>query len=255
MLGLAAILGVVVGGVSFGFAGFAFALFATSALALARPPQVVIPTVMLLADTLALPLLWEHRAHLRRDLLRAVPPLAPWSLPLLLVGVGLGTFLLGRLTPAVGRLALAVVVLAFVGFQALRPPGHAATDAAVGGTGAGAGVALGAGLLDGWLGTGGVVIAVYLTWKRFAPAAFIAAMLVYFLGTDLLRAGSYAAFGYWTRATFDLYLSALPIALVGYVGGVALRRVLVPPAAFRAVVLLLLSVYALALIRAGLLPE
>jgi len=100
-----------------------------------------------------------------------------------------------------------------------------------------------------------VAIAAYLTWKRFAPAAFIAAMLVYFLGTDLLRAGSYAAFGYWTRATFDLYLSALPIALVGYVGGVALRRVLVPPAAFRAVVLLLLSVYALALIRAGLLPE
>lgn len=255
MLGLPAALGVLAGGVSFGFAGFAFALFATSALALARPPQVVIPTVMLLADTLALPLLWEHRAHLRRDLLRAVPPLAPWSLPLLLVGLGLGTFLLGRLTPAVGRLALAVVVLAFVGFQALRPPGHAATDAAVGDTRGRAGVALGAGLLDGWLGTGGVAIAAYLTWKRFAPAAFVAAMLVYILGTDLLRAGAYAAFGYWARATFDLYLSTLPMALVGYVGGVALRRVLVSRATFRAVVLLLLTVYALALIRAGLLPE
>ena len=255
MLGLPAALGVLAGGASFGFAGFAFALFASSALALARPPQVVIPAVMLLADTLALPLLWEHRAHLRRDLLRAVPPLAPWSLPLLLVGVGLGTVLLGRQSPAVGRLALAGVVLAFVGFQALRPPGHASADAAVGGVGTRGGVALGAGLIDGWLGTGGVVIAVYLTWKRFAPAAFIAAILVYFLGTDLLRAGAYAAFGYWTRATFDLYLTALPIALVGYVGGVALRRVLVSPTAFRAVVLLLLTVYALALIRAGLLPE
>lgn len=81
MLGVESVLGLFVGGVSFGFAGFA--LFATSALALASPPQVVVPAVMLIADTLTLPLLWEHRSHLRRDLLRDVPPFAPWSLVLL----------------------------------------------------------------------------------------------------------------------------------------------------------------------------
>jgi len=68
--GLVSTLGVLVGGVSFGVAGFAFALFAVASLALSSPPQVVVPAVLLLADTLALPLLWEHRRNLRVSVLR-----------------------------------------------------------------------------------------------------------------------------------------------------------------------------------------
>lgn len=93
--------------------------------------------MLLLADTLALPLLCEHRSNLRRDRLRAVPPFAPWSLPLLLIGIGAGTLLLGRVTPAVGRAALAAVVLAFVAFQCVRP-GRGAPPKETGGAGAAA---------------------------------------------------------------------------------------------------------------------
>ncbi len=253
MLGVESVLGLFVGGVSFGFAGFAFALFATSALALASPPQVVVPAVMLMADTLALPLLWEHRRHLRRDLLRDVPPFAPWSLVLLIAGILLGTLALGGISSAVGRLALAVVILAFVASQVSRPLWSSPSNPVVGGARTGAGVALFGGFLDGWLSTGGVAIAVYLTWRRFAPGVFIAGILVYFLVTDILRAISYTAFGYWPPVTFELYLRAAPIALAGYVGGVALRRFFVPSAAFRAVVLLILTAYGLALIGRALL--
>lgn len=34
-----------------------------------------------------------------------------------------------------------------------------------------------------------------LTWRRFAPGVFVAAILVYFFGTDFLRVISYTAFG------------------------------------------------------------
>jgi hypothetical protein len=248
-----ATLGVFVGGLSFGFAGFALPLFANAALVLVMPPQVVIPAVMLVSDTLALLLLWEHRNDLRRERLRTVPPFAPWALPSLLIGVALGGFLLGRVTPAVGRFALALVVFGFVAFQLLRraPSGD---ERGAGDWKTAAGAALGGGLVDGWLGTGGVIIAIYLTWRRLAPGAFVASILVYFLTSDALRVLNYAGFGYWTRATFDLYVKTFPIAFAGYLGGVALRRVLSSPTVFRRVVLLLLTVYALALIRSALQP-
>lgn len=255
MLDVGSALGVFIGGVSFGFAGFAFALFATSALSLASPPQVVVPVAMLLSDTLALPLLWEHRRYLGEHRLREAPPFARWSAVLLVVGVVLGTILLGGMTPAVGRLALAVVILAFVGVHAARPLGRAGSPGEVGPApaGTGAGVALLGGFMDGWLSTGGVVIALYLTWRRFAPGVFVAAILVYFLVTDSLRVITYTAFGHWSAATVELYLRALPLALGGYAAGVILRRFVLPAGAFRAGVLLILTVYGLALIGRTLL--
>jgi hypothetical protein len=249
--GVVSTLGVLAGGLSFGLTGFAFALFATASLALSSSPQVVVPTVLLLADTLALPLLWEHRGRLRSPRLRTVPPFAPWSLPLLLAGIGAGTLLLGRVGPVVGRSALAAVVLAFVAFQCVRPgrgPRPAETGEA-GEVGVAATVALAAGILDGWLGTGGPAIVVLLTWKRFAPADFMAAVLTYFLLADLPRAVVYAVAGYWTRGVLALYLRTLPVALAGYAGGVALRRTLVSPPVFRPVVLALLALLGLALLR------
>lgn len=241
MLGFGSALGVFVGGVSFGFAGFAFALFATSALSLASPPQVVVPVAMLLSDTLALPLLWEHRRYLHEHRLREAPLFARWSAVLLVVGVVLGTILLGGMTSAVGRLALAVVVLAFVGLRAARPLGRAPSRGEVGPAPAwaGAGVALLGGFMDGWLSTGGVVIALYLTWRRFAPGVFVAAILVYFRPL--------------VAETLALYVRVVPIALAGFIGGVVLRRFLVPSWAFRAVVLFLLTAYGLALIGRALL--
>lgn len=242
-----------VGGVTFGFAGFAFAVFATAALTLAIPPQTAIPAVMLLGDTLALPMLWRHRRHLDRALLRTVPPFTPASLALLVVGLTLGAFLLGRVPPDVGRLALATVILAFVVFQIIRR--RVAGAAAVPRwNGAGA-AGFGGGLMDGWLSTGGVVVAMFLAARRLEPERFIAAIVAYFLATDVVRASIYSALGYWTAATVALYCRAVPIALAGFAAGILLRRFLASDAIFRGAVLVLLTVYAIALIgRAVLAP-
>ena len=86
------------------------------------------------------------------------------------------------------------------------------------------------------------------TWRELAPRDFVAAILVYFLATDLVRIPAYALWGYWTRETVSLYVRAAPIALGGYVGGIALRRTMVSPAVFRIVVLVLLTVYGLVLL-------
>lgn len=236
-----------VGGVSFGFAGFAFAVFATASLSLASPPQVAIPAVMLVADTLALPALWLHRAHLGPVRKRKVPPFTPASLALFVVGVVSGALLLGRVPANAGRLTLALVILAFVAFQVRRaftvptpaPPTRWWRGPAAAG--------FGGGLVDGWLGTGGVVIAMFLATRRLPPESFVAAIVAYFLATDVMRAVAYGVLGYWAADVLTLYLRTVPVALAGYLLGMALRWVLASDRVFRAVVLVLLTAYALAL--------
>jgi uncharacterized membrane protein YfcA len=198
-------------------------------------------------------MLWVHREHLDRALLRTVPPFTPASLGLLVTGLILGALLLGHVPPDVGRLALAMVIVAFVVFQLYRgravagPPRPARVW-----NGPGA-AAFGGGLVDGWLSTGGVVIAMFLTGRRLPPEQFITAIVAYFLATDSIRAVTYAAFGFWTAATVALYLRTAPIALAGYAAGSLLRRFLASDRLFRSAVLLLLTVYAVALIiRAAL---
>jgi uncharacterized membrane protein YfcA len=223
-------------------------LFATAALALVAPPQVGVPTVLLVGDTLIGPLLWEHRRHLERAHLRTVPPFTPASLPLLVVGLVLGALLLGHVSPAIGRLALAGVVLLFVWRQ--LTPGHPATvpahtrrwwdrppSAAFAG-----------GVLDGWLGTGGVAIAMFLAARRLRPGLFVVSILMYFIASDAIRIVTYAVLGYWTAASVALYVRVAPVALAGYVVGILLRRRLPSERVFHGVVLTLLIAYAVALI-------
>lgn len=212
---------------------------------------------MLVADTMTVALLWEHRVAFTWKVLRATPPFAGRSVLFVLMGVALGTLLLSRVPAAAGRLALAAVLLAFVVSQAhrlttrdtgagrpptigasIRIPPAAPIPLAIAG--------FAGGVLDGWLGTGGVAIAAYLAWRRFPPSAFVTALRGYFLATDAVRALSYGVAGYWTHATLALYLTMLPIAVPGLVLGVVLRRRLATPTVFTAVVLLVLAGYAIA---------
>ena len=241
-----AALGVVVGGLSFGFAGFAFGLFATMSLALVAAPASVVPAAMLVADVLSATLLWEHRHELSLRGLRETPPFARWSPLLLVAGVLGGTLLLGVVSPTVGRLGLAALVVGFVVLQ--TRPGHRHGAERPVATGTVEATTFAAGLLDGWFGTGGVVVAAHLTWRRLPPRKFLAAILPYFFASDVVRVVSYALAGYWSRDVFALSLATAPFALAGYLVGTLLRRRVPSPALFRAVVLGLLVVYAVVLI-------
>ena len=252
------VLGVVLGGVSFGFAGFAFAVFSSAALSLVSPPRIVVPAVMLAGDTLALLLLWGSRGHVRRTLFGDVFPSPSRVIAFLLVGVVAGTIMLGRVSANVGRVSLALIVLGFVVFQLLRSSRgrtvpEASTRPVPAWTASVAGLI--GGFLDGWLGTGGVVIAMYLTWRRVAAATFLPVITLYFLTSDTLRVVNYALAGYWTAEVFALYLRVVPLAVAGYLIGVLLRRWIPSTAAFRAVVLTLLGGYGVALLWRGLLAK
>ncbi len=249
IIGLPGVLGLLVGGVSFGFSGFAFAIFATASLALTHPPQTVVPAVLLVADTLLPLLLYEVRAELRWAVLRRIPPFAPWSVLFVGAGLAAGSFLLGALGPALGRAALGTVVLAFVAFHAGRlARGPGAPGPASAGRWATPGVGFAAGLLDGWLGTGGIAIAISLASRALPRETFLASIGVYFLAADCLRVVVYTLDDYWSWAVVRLYLEAAPIVLLAYAVGVGLRRVFPSPRLFQMVVVGLLAVNGAALL-------
>jgi uncharacterized membrane protein YfcA len=177
----------------------------------------------------------------------------------------MGTLLLSRAPAWTGRFALGTLLLAFTLFQARRIVSEVGQDPARNGASSSeprtpseasdtatvapaAFAGLAAGVLDGWLGTGGVAIVVYLAWRRFPPGPFVAGLRGYFLASDVLRMVVYAMAGYWNRPTLDLYLRVLPWAVLATLFGVALRRRWDAPTVFRIVVLLVLFCYAVALI-------
>ncbi len=257
-IGLISTVGLIAGGVSFGFSGFAFAIFGTAALALTHPPQVVVPAVVLIGDTLTLLLLYEVRAELRWEVLRKVPPFAPWSAVFVAAGLLAGGFLLGWLGPAAGRLALGALVLAFVAFQVRRFAARAAPSPRPAGRWAASGwpvpgVGFASGLLDGWLGAGGVALAIVLVSRGLVGKTFAASAGAYFITADLLRIASYAMYGYWGWPVLRLYLQAVPIVLASYGVGVLLRRAFPSPLLFQKVVVGLLGLNGLALILRTLL--
>jgi uncharacterized membrane protein YfcA len=164
---------------------------------------------------------------------------------LLVAGVVAGTALLGSVPASLGRLALALVVLVFVALQ-LRP-GRGGGDERRAALITVEATTFAGGLIDGWLGTGGVAIALHLVWRRLPPRPFVATIIPYFFASDVVRAVSYGVAGYWSAPTFALWLAAAPFAASGYMGGVLLRR-FASPAIFRAVVLGLLTLYGVALV-------
>ncbi len=189
------------------------------------------------------------RAELRWTVLRHVPPFAPWSVLFVGAGLAAGSLLLGFLGPAVGRASLGIVVLALAAFQVRRlVRGPGAPAPAMAGRWAVGSVSFAAGLLDGWLGTGGVAIAISLASRALPREAFLASIGVYFLAADCLRLVAYTLHGYWSLAVLGLYLEAVPIVLVSYAVGVALRRVFPSPRLFQLGVVALLAVNGAALL-------
>lgn len=238
---------------SLGFAGFAFALFATGALALVHPPQLVVPAVTLLAGTLHPWLLYENRELLRWKIMRAVPVFTPGFLLSLCIGIAAGSLLLAVAAPWGGRLALGLVVLAFVAYS-VRADLAGSRERAWRADGPATGrlVGLFAGLLQGWLGTGGPPIVAYLTNLGLDRGTFIVAFSATALLSDVFRSLAYAYSGYWTGGVLGLYLVSLPVAVGGFLVGMLLRRVLRAEVLFRRVILGLLGVNGAALVVRGL---
>lgn len=223
-----------------GFAGFGFSLLAITAISLALPPAVVVPSIFMMeiaASIHLLPSVWREVAW------RAIGLLLLGCL----VATPLGVRLLATMPAAPMQVALGAVVMVAAGlllrgFALQSVPGPAATLA----TGAVSG------LLNGAFGIGGPPVILFFFASPAGVAVGRASVIVYFLGTDLIGLAFMLREGLIGTPQLGLALAFLPALLAGnWLGARGFRGV--EMATFRRWVLLLLTLLALATLTKGLL--
>lgn len=221
-------------GVSKGGFGSGAAFASASILALVVEPSIalgiMLPLLMLI-DVASLPAYWKKWSwpETRLLLLGGVPGTIlgalffGWAdddvIRLLIGGISIG-FVLWQLAQVVGFFRL--------GQRALSPT-----------AGAAAGVALG--FTSFVSHAGGPVAAVYLLGRKLSKTAFQATTVIVFWAMNVLKAGIYAAMGFFTFETLTLNLALAPVAILGTYLGVRAHHI-VPERVFFGLTYVLLTV-------------
>ena len=105
-----------------------------------------------------------------------------------------------------------------------------------------------AGVLGAAYNTSGVVITIYATLRGWPPDRFRSTLQSYFVFTGLLILASHGLAGLWTSDVFRLYVTSLPLILMGIFLGGKLHR-LIPQGQFDGYVNVGLLVLGLLLFR------
>ena len=222
-----------------GFAGFGFSLLAITAISLAVPPVVVVPSIFLMeiaASIHLLPSVWREVHWRAIGLLLAgclvATPLGVWLL---------ATMPAAPMQVALGAVVLVAAVLLLRGYALHSMPGRTATVA----TGAASG------LLNGAFGIGGPPVILFFFASPAGAAAGRASVIAYFLGTDLIGLAFMLRQGLIGTEQLWLALAFLPALLAGnWLGARGFRGV--APEAFRRWILWLLMLLALLSLGQGL---
>jgi len=190
-----------------GIVGFGSGLVAVPLLALQFPVPIVVPLVASLDYIGSASQGVKNREHIAwRDQL----PLIPF----MLLGVGVGLFLLKVAKTAVLSKALGGFVIVYAIYQLLPAvPLQASRIAAI------AWGFLG-GAVGALFGTGGPFYVIYFNLRQLEKSVFRATFALNYLIDGAIRLIAYAIMGLWQWETLLAFLSALPIATAGlYVGG------------------------------------
>jgi uncharacterized membrane protein YfcA len=215
-----------------GYGGFGFSMITVAALSLFCAPAQVVPVVLLLevaASLFLLPGIWR---------LVNWPDLF-WLLTGVAAGTPAGVWMLGNVSPAPMKMAVAVIIFmlalmlrqGFVVNRRLKPP---ATMAA----------GLASGVLNGAAAIGGPPAILFFFSSPVGAAVSRASLIAFFLVTDILAAGFCIAAGLMTldHAGQALIL-ALPMAGGLFLGKLAFFRT--PETVFKKRVLLYLMILSL----------
>ncbi len=186
----------------FGISGFGSTLIAVPLLALLFPDlRFVIPVVVVMDCITAISMGLRLRADVNR---REFMPL----LPFLLVGLGVGVFLLVRLPSTVLLLALGFFAIAYgVTYMRGGPPRFKL------GRWAAAPVGLFAGTTSAAIGVGGPIYVMYLASRGSTPEQIRATTPVIFVFTTITRIAMFAVAGLFSREVVITAGVLLPIAL------------------------------------------
>jgi uncharacterized protein len=211
-----------------GIAGFGSGLVAVPLLSLAAPVPVVVPLVVTLdyAGSAGQGIRNLGRVAWREQLL---------LIPFMLVGIGLGLFMLRAMPPALLARTLGVFVVVFALYQWLPVPALRLSRglAAVGGV-------LG-GLVGTLFGTGGPFYVIYLRLRDLDKSAFRATFATNFLIDGGIRLIAYTVMGLYGQTTLFAVALALPVAVVALLAGGRIHTGLSQPTFMRLISVLLLA--------------
>jgi uncharacterized protein len=230
---------VVVAGYVRGYGGFGFSMITVAALSLFFAPSQVVPVVLLLevaASLFLMPGLWPSVAW----------PVLSWMLLGVVLGTPLGVWLLGSMSPLPMKIAVAAIIFMLAlllrrGFVVTRHLNRPETIAA--------GVA--AGVLNGAAAIGGPPAILFFFSTPSGAAVSRASLILFFMVTDILAAGTCIAAGLLTPGhAGQALILALPMAAGLFWGKRAFLRT--PETTFRKRALLyLMGLSVLMLLRAA----
>jgi hypothetical protein len=212
-----------------GIAGFGSGLIAVPLLSLAAPVPVVVPFVVTLdyIGSAGQGLKNLGQVGWRAQLL---------LVPLMLVGLGLGLFLLRTIPPALLPRTLGAFIIVVALSQWWLPVPRLAGSRAL----AAVGGVLG-GLVGTLFGTGGPFYVLYLRLCDLDKSAFRATFATNFLIDGGIRLVAYAVMGLYGRTTLIAVALALPVAAVALLAGGRIHTGLSQPGFLRLLSLLLLA--------------
>lgn len=217
-----------------GMAGFGSGLIAVPFLTLMWPVTLVVPVVV------ALDYLGSASQGIRN-----VDQVA-WTeqlvlIPFMVLGVGVGLWLLHAVSTSVLARILGCFVIAYAIYQMLPLPELRGSRVAASYCG------LLGGLVGTLFGTGGPFYVIYLNLRGLDRRVFRATFAMNFLIDGGVRLAAFAAAGLYHRQTLGYLLAAVPIAGAGlYIGG--RMQTGLSPRAFQLVIRILLLTSGLALL-------
>ncbi len=215
--------------------GFGIALVAMSLLVQLLGIHIAAPLVAMTAAVLEFTLLVRHRD--------AINWRAVWRLSVAsAIGIPLGILALRHVNERVVLMVLGLVIVTYSVYALITPrlPKIENPNWAFG-------FGFLAGLLSGAYNTGGPPVVLYGNSQGWNPAEFKSNLQGLFLLNDILVITGHALSQHLTPAVWNNFWIALPALALGLIAGFGVER-LIPPAAFRKIVLLLLIVTGLRLI-------
>lgn len=200
-----AIVGVFLTGISkSGFAGGA-GVVAVPLLALIAPPSMAIILMLPLLLLMDAQIIAQQRRNLSLAELKIVIPAA-------LIGVALGSWVLGGLSDAPLQMLLGVMSLGFAGLQLWKPTmqSHAGLGWIMGGI---------AGVTSTLIHAGGPPLNMYLATRRLPRAVWISTAAIFFASINFAKVFAYATIDLWQVDLLLLSLALVPASIAGIIAG------------------------------------
>ncbi len=182
--------------------GFGDALLAMPLLVLVIEPRIATPLFALIASTVALTMLIEHRQHI--DLT------ATWRLVVAsALGIPIGLLALKGGSEQMIKTILGILLILFGLYNLVRPRLPALQREVYAYL-----FGFVAGVLGGAYNTNGPPVVIYGTLRRWPPERFRATLQGYFVPTGLFILTGHALAGLWTMQVFRLYACCLPLVFL-----------------------------------------